>query len=155
MFHASCLLGRYEVVCMKTGKEELSNDESKTVNPDRGNEVIVRKETFAIVKSKNPSSRAFANIIDGNEITVVIDQSLIKDEDVIEIDEGWRMLTFDMVLPLNLVGFLAKISQAFADEGIPIFVISAYSTDHVLVKQRDLRRAIETLTGLGFEVSCE
>jgi hypothetical protein len=54
-----------------------------------------------------------------------------------------------MVLLFGLVGFLAKVSKVLADEKIPIFVISAYSTDHILVKEKDLAMAEEKLKELG------
>ena len=54
-----------------------------------------------------------------------------------------------MVLLFGLVGFLAKVSKVLADEKIPIFVISAYSTDHILVKETDLAMAEEKLKELG------
>ena len=111
--------------------------------------VYIWKETFAIIKSKKPCPKAFANIIDKNETTVIIEQSKYNDEDVIEIEKGWKILTFDMVLPFGMVGFLAKFSKVLADENISIFAISAYSTDHILVKEKDLTRAEEKLKELG------
>ena len=107
------------------------------------------KETFAIIKSKKPYPNAFTNIIDKNETTVIIEQSKYNDEDIIEIEKGWKILTFDMILPFGLVGFLAKISKVLADEKIPIFAISAYHTDYILVKEKDLVRAEEKLKELG------
>jgi len=97
---------------------------------------------------KKPLADAFAVIQDKNETTVIIDQSKII-EDVIEIEKDWKILTFEMVLPFGLVGFLAAISGALADEGISIFVMSAYSTDHILVKEKDLPKAISKLKTLG------
>jgi len=106
-------------------------------------------EIFAIIKSKKPYPNAFANIIDKNETTVIIEQSKYNDEDVVEIEKGWKILTFDMILPFELVGFLTKVSKVLADEKIPIFAISAYSTDHILVKEKDLVRAEEKLKEFG------
>jgi hypothetical protein len=111
--------------------------------------VYIWKETFAIIKAKKPYPKAFANVIDKNETTVIIEQSKFNDEDVIEIEKDWKILTFDMVLPFGLVGFLAKVSKVLADENIQIFAISAYSTDHILVKEKDLARAKEKLKELG------
>lgn len=111
--------------------------------------VYVWKEVFAILKSKNTVPHAFANIIDKNEITVIIEQSLIQAQGIIEIidiEKDWKILTFDMVLPFWLVGFLAKISQVLADANISIFTISAYSTDHILVKEKDIQKTREVLT---------
>ncbi|GAH05008.1 unnamed protein product [marine sediment metagenome] len=98
---------------------------------------------------------AFANIIDKNETTVIIEQSKYDDENVIEIEKDWKILTFDMVLPFELVGFLAKVSKVLADEKIPIFAISAYSTDHILVKEKNLTRAEKKLKELGCVVEEE
>ena len=116
------------------------------------------KEKFAIVKSKKPLTDAFAVIKDKNEITVVIDQSKIKgkrtpSKNIIKIDEDWRLLTFDFVLPFNLVGFIAKISKVLADADISIFVTSAFSTDHILVKNKNLKKTINKLKSLGFKIN--
>jgi len=106
------------------------------------------ERNFCCCKIKSYSD-AFANIIDKNETTVIINQSKVNDEDVIEIEKDWKILTFDMVLPFGLVGFLAKVSKVIADEKISIFAISAYSTDHILVKENDLAKAKEKLENLG------
>ena len=115
----------------------------------KNGKVFIWKEIFSIIKSKKPYPNAFANIIDKNEITVIIEQSKYNDEDIIEVEKDWKILTFDMVLPFELVGFLAKVSKVLADEKIPIFAISAYSTDHILVKEKDLTRIEEKLKELG------
>jgi hypothetical protein len=115
----------------------------------KNGKVYIWKETFAIIKSKKSYPNAFVNIIDKNETTVIIEQSKHNDEDVIEIEKDWKILTFDIVLPFGLVGFLAKVSKVLADEKISIFAISAYSTDHILVKEKDLTRAEEKFKELG------
>jgi hypothetical protein len=115
----------------------------------KNGKVYIWEGTFAIIKSKKVYPNAFANVIDKNKKTVIIEQSKYNDEDVIEIEKDWKILTFDMVLLFGLVGFLAKVSKVLADEKIPIFAISAYSTDHILVKEKDLARAEEKLKDLG------
>ncbi len=118
----------------------------------KNGKVYVWKETFAVIKSKKSYPDAFANIIDKNETTVIIDQTKFNEDDVIEIEKDWKILTFDMVLPFGLVGFLAKVSKVLADEKISIFAISAYSTDYILVKEKDLTKAKEKLENLGCSV---
>ena len=114
--------------------------------------VYVWKGTFAVIKSKRAYPDAFANIRDENEITVIIDESKYESKDVLEVEKSWRLLTFDMVLPFGLVGFLAKVSQALAEESISIFAVSAYSTDHILVKEKDLENAKKKLECLGCRI---
>ena len=60
----------------------------------KNGKVCVWKETFAIIKSKKPCPEAFANIIDKNETTVIIEKSKYNDEDIIEIEKDWKILTF-------------------------------------------------------------
>ena len=118
--------------------------------------VVVRKGSYAIVKSRRSKSDAFkdafALIQDGREVTAVIEESAIRsriEEDVVAVERGWKILTFDTTLPFELVGFLARVSGALAEEEISIFVISSYSTDHILVKEKDVERAVRKLEELG------
>ena len=114
--------------------------------------VHVWDQSFAMIRSRRTHPEAFANIIDHNEITVIMDETQVDEEDVIEIQKGWKLLTFEMVLPFELVGFLATVSNAFAEEGIPIFAVSAYSTDHLLVREKDLPKAKAKLRTLGCRI---
>lgn len=115
----------------------------------KNGKVYVWRENFAVAKAKRSLDGAFAIIRDKNETTVVIEQNKVRDEDVYEIERDWKIMTFDMVLPFSLVGFMAKISQVLADQGISIFALSAYSTDHILVKAKDLSSAIRKIESLG------
>ena len=115
----------------------------------KNRKVYIWREAFAIAKSKRPLTEAFAVIRDKDEITVIIDQSKIDSYDIIEVKKDWKMLTFDIILPFGLIGFLAKVSKVLADEKISIFVISAYSTDHILVEEKELVTAIKKLEDLG------
>ncbi|HII14941.1 MAG TPA: ACT domain-containing protein, partial [Nanoarchaeota archaeon] len=65
------------------------------------------------------------------------------------IEKGWKILTFDMTLPFGLTGFMAAVSKVLADANISIFAISAYSTDHILIKETDLKKAKAQLEKLG------
>ncbi len=109
-------------------------------------------EVFAIVKTKEAITGAFAMVQDKNEVTVILDESKIDENKskIIEAEKGYKIITFDMVLPFGMVGFLAKISQALAEEKISIFAISAFSTDHILVKENDLPKAARKLETIGF-----
>lgn len=120
----------------------------------RGGKIKVWKEKFAIVKSRKPFPNSFAVIRDKNEITAVIDQSKVNKNsgNILKIEKDWKLLTFDIVLPFGLVGFLAKISGLLAGEGIGIFVISAYSTDHIFIKEKDINKAIKKLESAGFKI---
>lgn len=64
-------------------------------------------------------------------------------------EEGpYRLITFDMVLDLSLVGFMAIISARLAEAGVSIYALSTYLRDHILVREGDLEKAIGALQGL-------
>ena len=63
-------------------------------------------------------------------------------------DMSYRLLTFDVILEPNLVGFLALISQSLADANVPVLAFAAYSRDHIFVPASrfgDAYAAIESL----------
>jgi uncharacterized protein len=109
-------------------------------------------ETFSIAKAKKAVPKAFAVIKDNNETTVVIKTSQVKNKEFLQIENGWKLITFDTVFSFSTIGFIAKISQALAKAKISIFVISSFSTDHILVKETDFPKTLLTLKKLGFTV---
>ena len=58
-----------------------------------------------------------------------------------------------MLLPMDMVGWIAKVSDILADEGVSILIFSAYSTDHVLVQAYDLEKATNKLKSMGCRIS--
>jgi len=113
---------------------------------------IVAAETYAIVKARRACAGALAIIKDDRETTCIIDESKLGSQKFLGFEGDWRMITFDMVLPLSLVGFLAAVSGALADAGVNIFTVSAYTTDHVFVKNQKLGISVKTLEKLGMSV---
>jgi hypothetical protein len=113
---------------------------------------VVSAGTYAIIRTKRACVNAFAVVKDDRETTCVIEESRLGAQKYLGIEGDWRMITFDMLLPFSLVGFLAGVSGALAEAGVSIFTISAYSTDHVFVKSRDLDNAVKTLEKLGMSV---
>ncbi len=86
---------------------------------------------------------------DGHEITLLLDsvdyqtcRHALRDA---KIEENFRLLTFDLVMDFNVVGFLAKVSTILAEENIPIVALSAFSRDHILIKQDNLAKALKVL----------
>ena len=68
-------------------------------------------------------------------------------------EDGWSALKVLGPLDFSLVGILAGISTMLAEAGIPLFALSTYDTDYILVKEGDLRSAIEALRAGGCEVA--
>jgi len=58
---------------------------------------------------------------------------------------NFRLLSFDVELDFNVVGFLAEVARILAEAEIPIVALSAFSRDHLLIKQQDLSKALKFL----------
>ena len=114
--------------------------------------VRVSGEAFAVVRCGRVPERAFAVVRDREEITAVIPETALDLVDAADIEPGWRLLTFDVVLPFGLVGFLARVATVLAEAEVAVFVLSSFSTDHVLVKNEDLRTACASLEQLGCSI---
>ncbi len=67
-------------------------------------------------------------------------------------DGGWRCLRLGGPFDLTAVGILASVLTPLAQAQIAIFALSTYETDHVLVKGKDLARAIRALVKAGHHV---
>jgi len=113
---------------------------------------LVAPATYAIVKARRACAGAFAVVRDRNETSCVIEESRLRSQKFLGREGDWRLITFDMMLPFSLVGFIAQVSEALAKERISIFAISAYSTDHIFVKNKDLEKSVRTLEKLGMSV---
>jgi hypothetical protein len=58
---------------------------------------------------------------------------------------NFRLLSFDIELDFDTVGFLAQVSKILAEANISIVALSAFSRDHLLIKQEDLPKALKVL----------
>jgi hypothetical protein len=62
-----------------------------------------------------------------------------------KVEGGFRLLTLDIELGWNVVGFLSLVTSILAEANISVGAISAFSRDHLLIKQDDLPIALRTL----------
>jgi hypothetical protein len=68
-------------------------------------------------------------------------------------DSGWACFKVEGPLEFELVGVLAGISTAFAAAGVPIFALSTFDTDYILVKREQIGVAKEALTSAEYNVN--
>lgn len=71
---------------------------------------------------------------------------------VIQRDDGWKAFRIQGVLDFSLIGILAKIAAALADNGISILAVSTYNTDYVLMKKENYQKALDVLKALGYMI---
>jgi hypothetical protein len=68
-----------------------------------------------------------------------------------DVERDWRAFALVGPLPFGLTGVVSGLTGPLAAAGIPVFVISTYETDYVLVKSADYLRAFGILAG-SFEM---
>jgi hypothetical protein len=136
----------------------------------RSAQVQVAPETFALVgmtrdqllsllsdSALSPRMTApFMIFMDPHEVTLILDDidltNMRPGLTEAKIENGYRMLTFNIVLDLSVVGFMAEVSRILAEAGVTILALSAYSRDSLLIKQDDLATALKALGPVVDEV---
>ncbi|MBN1643082.1 MAG: ACT domain-containing protein [Anaerolineae bacterium] len=83
--------------------------------------------------------------------------SVVLPEDAVgagwRAEPGWRCLQVAGPLDLALTGVLHALSAPLAAAGIPLFALSTFDTDYLLVREDDLARAIEALARAGHQTT--
>lgn len=69
--------------------------------------------------------------------------------DGVRVESGWRAIEIGGPLSLEMVGVIASVAAPLARAGIPVFVISTYDTDYLLVKDERLESAKVVLVDGG------
>ena len=92
-------------------------------------------------------------IVDKDEVTLIITAELFEDFDArlpeARLSSSMRLITFDIVLPMDLVGFIALVGQLLAENGISIIPLGAFERDHLLVSAEDFDAAWNVLQNPG------
>jgi hypothetical protein len=82
--------------------------------------------------------------------------SIVCREDDVPLDasaeRGWCALELAGPLDFSLTGVVSALVAPLAEAEVPIFVLSTFETDYLLVREHDLHRSVEALAGAGHEV---
>ena len=78
-----------------------------------------------------------------DELSIVCPQEAVPPDT--QVEEDWRALVVAGPIPFEATGVLSALANPLAEAGIPIFAISTYDTDYVLVREKNLERALHVL----------
>ena len=67
-------------------------------------------------------------------------------------DSGWRVFRIEGPFSFSVVGVLASVAAPLADAAVPIFAISTFDTDYLLVKDSHVEQAVLALQAAGHQV---
>jgi hypothetical protein len=88
-----------------------------------------------------------------HELSIICAQESVPTD--IQHEGGWRCLSVTGQLDFEQIGVFASLAGPLAVAGISIFPIATYDTDHVLVKDADLVRAVNVLVASGHQIEVE
>ena len=81
---------------------------------------------------------------------------VIKSEDVPETaiyrEDGYKAFRIDGELDFSLVGILADITSVLAENKIPVFAVSTFNTDYILVKSEFFDKALRLMQDNGYVI---
>jgi len=84
-----------------------------------------------------------------DELSIVCEESRVPAG--VRIEKEWVALKLEGPFPFSMTGVLLSFLQPLAAAEIPIFAVSTFDTDYVLMKRDKLEQAIEVLGAAGHE----
>jgi uncharacterized protein len=125
-------------------------------------ELIVLKGKYSIFRFSDKAplpdwiywSEFYAITKTSDELSVVTTQPQTDPENTIS-SKDWKILKIEGPLDLSLIGIISEISAILKNANIPIFTISTFDTDYILVKDTDIKGAVHSLQTNGHLVNTE
>ena len=111
---------------------------------------VVRLEPDADIPSWARSGHFWSVTRSDSELSVVCPQEQVPSD--ASAERGWCAFEVAGPLDFSLTGVVASLVTPLADEDIPLFVVSTFETDYLLVREHDLRRSVAALTSAGHSV---
>ena len=78
------------------------------------------------------------------EVSLVCSSEFVP-KNTIVCDSGWRAFRIEGILDFSLTGILARAADILANAKIPIFAVSTYNTDYILIKNEFFQKALDVL----------
>ena len=111
---------------------------------------IVRLEPDADVPVWARTGHFWSITRSDSELSIVCPQEDVPPD--ASAERGWCALEVAGPLDFSLTGVVSSLVAPLADEEIPLFLISTFETDYLLVREPDLHRSVEALTSAGHSV---
>ena len=93
---------------------------------------VLREPFFAVLRSDE-------------ELSLVCSSSVPVEAE--KTSDDWSCLQVAGPLDFGMTGVIAEISAVLSNASVPVFVVSSFNTDYVLVRDDDLDKAVAALCG--------
>jgi len=117
-------------------------------------------ETFAIARLA--ADAPVPSWVGGSDLIAVVrtrrELSIVCRDDTVpqthtEVQRNFRGLAVSGTLDFSLTGIIADLAKPLAEAGIPIYGISTYDTDHILIRSDRFEEAKTALRAAGHTVN--
>lgn len=115
-----------------------------------GRFAICRLPAGAAPPAPPPGAPLWSLTRSAEELSLVLPEEYADDR--WRVEAGYRCLVVQGPLPFSAVGILARLSGALAAAGVPLFAVSTFDTDYLLVPDEHLPAAAAALQGCGCKV---
>ena len=111
---------------------------------------VIKLEPHLPIPEAVSSQEWFSVTRTQDELSIVCPTSATHHIEKIETEHGWRCIQVTGVLDFGLTGILYALTKPLAEHKIPVFAVSTYNTDYLLVKEEQLEKASEVLGLAGY-----
>jgi uncharacterized protein len=120
---------------------------------------VCRLASDARLPAWAPEGGFFCAVRTHDELSIVCPEAVCTEHactddrtpDATTVERGWVALKLEGPFPFSMTGVLASFVQPLAQARIPIFAISTFDTDYVLIKREKLEQALLALAAAGHE----
>jgi hypothetical protein len=85
------------------------------------------------------------------ELSIVCPEGVVPPG--VKSDGGWVCLKLEGPFPFSMTGVLASFIDPLSSNGIPIFAVSTFDTDYVLIKEEFWGMSHAVLQGAGHQLT--
>ncbi|HTI15786.1 MAG TPA: ACT domain-containing protein [Dictyobacter sp.] len=84
------------------------------------------------------------------ELSIMCPQKVVPED--VTCERNWRGLKIEGPFELSSLGILASVVTPLSGAGMSVFAVATYNTDHILIKEHELERAITILQQDGHTI---
>jgi len=116
----------------------------------QGKFAICRLAAHAAIPACALHPRYFSSVVrTDNELSIVCAEEFVPLD--LKADRGWRCFRLEGPISFSETGVLSSFIRPLSENAIPIFVISTFDTDYVLIKAEFVEKALAVLRTAGHE----
>ena len=113
---------------------------------------VCRAAAGAQIPSWGVEGEFFCVMRTPDELSIVCPENRIaQNHEGVVVEGGWIALKLEGPFPFAMSGVLSSFVEPLAKAGIPVFAISTFDTDYVLIKDENLKEALTALGAAGHQ----